>query len=53
MAGSPPVSLCVQPAGVQSGGREQGIAEEAALKKGMEAKLKKFAEKGNELYAKA
>ncbi|MGD0086153.1 MAG: phosphomethylpyrimidine synthase ThiC [Verrucomicrobiota bacterium] len=32
---------------------EQGIAEEEALKKGMEAKAKEFAEKGNELYAKA
>ncbi len=32
---------------------EQGIAEEEALKKGMEEKSKEFAEKGNELYAKA
>jgi len=32
---------------------EQGIAEEEALKKGMEAKSKEFAEKGSELYAKA
>jgi len=32
---------------------EQGIAEEEALKKGMEAKSKEFAKKGNELYAKA
>jgi phosphomethylpyrimidine synthase len=32
---------------------EQGIAEEAALKKGMEEKSKEFAEKGSELYAKA
>jgi len=31
---------------------EQGIAEEEALKKGMEEKSKEFAEKGNELYAK-
>ncbi|HXR46503.1 MAG TPA: hypothetical protein VN784_03600 [Candidatus Limnocylindrales bacterium] len=30
-----------------------GIAEEEALKKGMEAKSKEFAEKGNQLYAKA
>jgi phosphomethylpyrimidine synthase len=30
-----------------------GIAEEEALKKGMEEKSKEFAEKGNELYAKA
>ncbi len=32
---------------------EQGIAEEEALKKGMEEKAKEFAEKGNEVYAKA
>jgi phosphomethylpyrimidine synthase len=32
---------------------EQGIAEEEALKTGMEEKSKKFAEKGNELYARA
>ena len=32
---------------------EQGIAEEEALKKGMEEKSKEFVEKGNELYAKA
>ena len=32
---------------------EQGIAEEEALKKGMEAKSKEFADKGSELYAKA
>jgi phosphomethylpyrimidine synthase len=32
---------------------EQGIAEEEALKKGMEAKSKEFVEKGAELYAKA
>jgi phosphomethylpyrimidine synthase len=31
---------------------EQGIAEEEALKKGMEEKSKEFAEKGSELYAK-
>jgi phosphomethylpyrimidine synthase len=31
---------------------EQGIAEEEALKKGMEAKSKEFTEKGAELYAK-
>jgi phosphomethylpyrimidine synthase len=31
---------------------EQGIAEEEALKKGMEAKLKEFVEKGAEVYAK-
>ena len=34
-------------------GAEQGIAEEEALKKWMEEKSKGFAEKGNELYAKA
>jgi phosphomethylpyrimidine synthase len=32
---------------------EQGIAEEEALKTGMEAKSKEFVEKGAELYAKA
>jgi phosphomethylpyrimidine synthase len=32
---------------------EQGIAEEDALKKGMEAKSKEFVEKGGEVYAKA
>ena len=32
---------------------EQGIAEEEALKLGMEAKSKEFTEKGAELYAKA
>ena len=32
---------------------EQGIAEEEALKQGMEAKSKEFAEKGAEIYAKA
>jgi phosphomethylpyrimidine synthase len=32
---------------------EQGIAEEEAIKKGMEAKSKEFVEKGAELYAKA
>ena len=31
----------------------QGMAEEEALKKGMKEKSKEFAEKGNELYAKA
>jgi phosphomethylpyrimidine synthase len=30
---------------------EQGIAEEEALKKGMEAKSKEFVEKGAEVYA--
>ena len=32
---------------------EQGIAEEEALKKGMEEKSKEFAEKGNEIYSQA
>jgi phosphomethylpyrimidine synthase len=32
---------------------EQGIAEEEALKKGLEAKSKEFVEKGAEVYAKA
>jgi phosphomethylpyrimidine synthase len=32
---------------------EQGIAEEEALKKGMEEKSREFAAKGSELYAKA
>jgi len=32
---------------------EQGIAEEEALKKGMEEKSREFTEKGRELYAKA
>ena len=31
---------------------EQGIAEEEALKKGMEEKSREFTEKGRELYAK-
>jgi phosphomethylpyrimidine synthase len=32
---------------------EHGIAEEEALKKGMEEKSREFVEKGGELYAKA
>jgi hypothetical protein len=32
---------------------EQGIAEEEALKKGMEEKSREFVEKGAEIYAKA
>jgi phosphomethylpyrimidine synthase len=32
---------------------KQGIAEEEALKKGMEEKSKEFVEKGAEVYAKA
>jgi phosphomethylpyrimidine synthase len=32
---------------------EQGIAEEEALKKGMEEKSREFTEKGSELYAQA
>jgi phosphomethylpyrimidine synthase len=31
---------------------EQGITEEEAIKKGMEAKSKEFVEKGAEVYAK-
>jgi phosphomethylpyrimidine synthase len=31
---------------------EQGIAKEEALRKGLEAKSKEFAEKGAEVYAK-
>jgi phosphomethylpyrimidine synthase len=32
---------------------EQGIAEEEALKKGMEKKSREFTEKGSELYTEA
>lgn len=32
---------------------EQGIAEEEAVKRGMEEKSKEFVEKGAEIYAKA
>ena len=32
---------------------EQGLAEEEALKKGMEEKSREFTEKGNDIYAKA
>ena len=32
---------------------EQGIAEEEALKKGLEQKSRKFAEEGAEIYSKA
>ena len=32
---------------------EQGVAEEEALKMGMEEKSREFHEKGSELYAKA
>ena len=32
---------------------EQGIPEERAIKKGVEAKSKEFVEKGAEVYAKA
>ena len=35
------------------GTAEQGIAEEEALKKRMEAKSKEFVEKGAEVYGKA
>src|SRR5215208_5233338 len=39
--------------GVRRYAAEQGLAEEEALKKGMEEKSREFAEKGSELYAKA
>ena len=39
--------------GMRKYAAEQGIAEEEALKKGMEEKSREFAEKGNEIYAKA
>jgi phosphomethylpyrimidine synthase len=39
--------------GVRKDAAAQGIAEEEALEKGMEEKSKEFAEKGNEIYAKA
>jgi phosphomethylpyrimidine synthase len=32
---------------------EHGLAEEEALKKGMEEKSRQFVEKGNEIYAQA
>ena len=32
---------------------EQGVSEEAAVKRGMEEKSKEFVEKGAEVYAKA
>jgi hypothetical protein len=41
------------PAGVQSAGQEQGVAEEQALKAGMEQKSREFVEKGAELCAMA
>ena len=37
---------------VRKDAAEQGIAEEEALKRGMEAKSKEFVEKGAEVYAK-
>jgi phosphomethylpyrimidine synthase len=40
-------------AAVRQYAAEQGLAEEEALKKGMEAKSKEFMEKGAEVYAKA
>jgi len=53
MAGSPPVSLCVRPAGVQCGGREPGVAGTQALKAGMEQKAREFVENEAEVYAMA
>ena len=38
---------------VRKDAAEEGIAEEERLEKGMEEKSKEFAEKGNEIYAKA
>ena len=38
---------------VRCGTAEQGIAEEEALRLGMEAESKEFVEKGAEVYAKA
>ena len=38
------------PAHARCGGREQGVAEEQALKAGMEQKAREFAEKGAEVY---
>ena len=40
-------------AGLRKNALEQGIAEEEALKKGMEEKSKEFVGKGAEVYAKA
>jgi phosphomethylpyrimidine synthase len=37
---------------VRCGTAEQGIAEEEALKKGMEEKSREFVKKGAEVYAK-
>ena len=39
--------------GVRNYAAEQGIVEEEALKKGMEAKSKEFVEKGAEVYSQA
>jgi len=39
--------------GVRKYAAEQGIAEEEALKKGMEEKSREFSQKGSKLYAKA
>ncbi len=39
-------------AAVRKYATEQGIGEEEALKKGMEAKSNEFAEKGSEVYGK-
>lgn len=40
-------------ADVRKDAAEQGLAEEAALARGMEEKSKEFMEKGAEVYAKA
>jgi hypothetical protein len=42
----------LQTLNLELGEAQQGIAEEEALKKGMEEKSKEFVEKGAEVYAK-
>lgn len=43
----------VPSARARCGSRNQGVAEEQALKVGMEEKAREFVEKGAEIYAKA
>ena len=45
--------LVCSAAGVRKQAAEQGIAEEEALKNGMEENFREFTEKGSVLYAKA
>jgi phosphomethylpyrimidine synthase len=45
------ITEAVRPA--RCGTAEQGLSEEEALKRGLEAKSKEFVEKGAEVYAKA